>query len=334
MEDWSAYVPDVHFEKIPIRNLVANQDYQRNLSISHVTRTAENFDLLQINPVKVSRRNGINYVFNGQHTIEVVARISGSRDTPVWCMVYDNLEYETEADIFANQQKYVKALSPYEIFMANIEAGNEKKREEEKDTYYLQQGIRTLRIKEYDHKRPKGEDHNDILWVHWSSDYSYLKSALSRLGDALGCCIDDVDIRRDSQQIWKEYLNSKAQNSLLVKFPEIAAEWDYERNSITPDVVTPYSRKKVHWICPDCGNRYEMIIGDRTGEKHCGCPPCGFAKRNQHQRLVQEKNIQAIANYRYDNPEATIAECARTIGLSYPTVKKYWKKFEKENLLS
>ncbi len=125
MEDWSAFVPDVHFEKIPIRNLVSNQDYQRTLSISHVTRTAENFDLLQVNPVKVSRREGINYVFNGQHTIEVIARISGSRDTPVWCMVYDNLEYETEADIFAKQQKYVKVLSPYEIFMANIEAGNE-----------------------------------------------------------------------------------------------------------------------------------------------------------------------------------------------------------------
>ena len=31
-----------------------------------------------------------------------------------------------EADIFANQQKYVKALTPYEIFQANIEAGNDK----------------------------------------------------------------------------------------------------------------------------------------------------------------------------------------------------------------
>lgn len=44
------------------------------------------------NPVKVSRRNGINYVFNGQHTIEIVALVSGSRDTPVWCMVYDILQ--------------------------------------------------------------------------------------------------------------------------------------------------------------------------------------------------------------------------------------------------
>jgi len=124
-EDYSQFVPDVTFEKIPIKNLVSNQAYQRNLSHSHVSRTADNFDLHQINPVKVSRRNGINYVFNGQHTAETVARVSGSRDTPVWCMVYQDLDYGDEADIFARQQKFIKTLSPYEIFMANIEAQNE-----------------------------------------------------------------------------------------------------------------------------------------------------------------------------------------------------------------
>lgn len=124
MEDFSAFVPDVSFEKIPIKNLVSDQAYQRGLSESHVERTSEQFDLYQINPVKVSRRNGVNYVFNGQHTIEIVARVSGSRDVPVWCMIYDDLDYRHEADIFANQQKNVKPLLPYEIFMANIEAGN------------------------------------------------------------------------------------------------------------------------------------------------------------------------------------------------------------------
>lgn len=126
MDKFSNYVPNVHFEKIPIRNLVSNQDYQRNLSQSHIARAAANFDLYQINPVKVSRRDGINYVFNGQHTIEIVALVSGSRDTPVWCMVYDDLCYEHEADIFANQQKFIKSLSPYEVFIANLEAGNDQ----------------------------------------------------------------------------------------------------------------------------------------------------------------------------------------------------------------
>lgn len=126
MEDLNRFVPQVTFAQIPIKNLVSNQDYQRNLSQFHVNRAAQNFDLYQINPVKVSRRNGVNYVFNGQHTIEIIALVSGSRDTPVWCMIYDDLNYEHEADIFANQQKFVKPLNPYEVFVANIEAGSDK----------------------------------------------------------------------------------------------------------------------------------------------------------------------------------------------------------------
>ena len=55
MNDYSKFVPNVHFEQIPIRNLVSNQDYQRNLSQAHIARAAAHFDIFQINPVKVSR---------------------------------------------------------------------------------------------------------------------------------------------------------------------------------------------------------------------------------------------------------------------------------------
>ena len=119
-------IPDVHFDLIPIRNLVSNQEYQRMLSETHITKIIQDFDVYQVNPVKISRRNGQNYVFDGQHTIEVIAAVSGSRDTPVWCMVYDDLEYREEAHIFAEQQKHVKALVPYEMFTAHVEAGDNK----------------------------------------------------------------------------------------------------------------------------------------------------------------------------------------------------------------
>lgn len=122
--DYRLFVPNVHFEQIRICDLVSNQDYQRALSKEHIQRTAENFDLYQINPCKVSRRDGINYVFDGQHTIEIVALVSGSRETPVWCMVYDDMGYIKEADTFANQQKHVRKLSNYDVFNANIEAEN------------------------------------------------------------------------------------------------------------------------------------------------------------------------------------------------------------------
>ena len=119
---YNEFVPDVHFELIPIKMLVSNQTYQRPISSAHVGRTAQNFNIYQVNPVKVSRRDGTNYVFDGQHTIETIATASGSRETPVWCMIYDDLEYEQEADIFANQKKHTRPLKSIEIFNAHIEA--------------------------------------------------------------------------------------------------------------------------------------------------------------------------------------------------------------------
>lgn len=124
MDSQNPFVPNVHFELLRICDLVSSQEYQRSLSEQHIARAVEEFDLHQINPVKVSRRNNTNYVFDGQHTAEIVAEKSGSRETPVWCMIYDDLTYEHEADIFANQQKYTKTLSPFEIFQANLEAKN------------------------------------------------------------------------------------------------------------------------------------------------------------------------------------------------------------------
>jgi hypothetical protein len=126
MENFNDLLPKVHFEQIQIKNLIPQVGYQRLLSKAHVKKTAENFNPYQINPVKVSRRDGKNYVVNGQHTIEVIALVSGSRETSVWCMVYDNLSYEEEAEIFATQQKYTRSLSSYDIFNAEVEAGNEE----------------------------------------------------------------------------------------------------------------------------------------------------------------------------------------------------------------
>ena len=124
-EDFKAFIPNVHFELIPLSNLVSNQEYQRKLSQRHINRTVANFDLRQINPVKVSRRDGKNYVMNGQHTIEIIAAASDSRETPVWCMVFDDMNYIEEAEVFAEQQKYTKQLSSLEIFLANIEADSD-----------------------------------------------------------------------------------------------------------------------------------------------------------------------------------------------------------------
>lgn len=191
MEDLNRFVPRVHFELIPIKNLVSNQNYQRGISAKHVARTSDNFDLYQINPVKVSRRDGMNYVFNGQHTIEIVAAVSGSRETPVWCMVYDDMDYEVEADVFANQQKYVKTLSFYEIFQANVEAGNDE-----------QTTIKSL-VESYGLTVAAGKQQGSICAVS-SLEYIYEKYGYHVLDRTLRLCIGT----------WEGELNSLASGML------------------------------------------------------------------------------------------------------------------------
>lgn len=64
----------------------------------------------------------------------------------------------------------------------------------------------------------------------------------------------------------------KVNGSLLDRFPQLAKEWDYEKNSDNPSQVTAMTNKKVFWIC-ERGHSYQASISDRTS-KGSGCPFC------------------------------------------------------------
>ncbi|OQB11618.1 MAG: hypothetical protein BWY15_02433 [Firmicutes bacterium ADurb.Bin193] len=54
--------------------------------------------------------------------------------------------------------------------------------------------------------------------------------------------------------------------------PEIAVEWDYEKNdSFRPEHVSPRSNKSVWWRCK-YGHSYKSVINSRYDD--CGCPYC------------------------------------------------------------
>ncbi len=63
------------------------------------------------------------------------------------------------------------------------------------------------------------------------------------------------------------------ENDLESRFPKIAAEWDNDKNgSLTPDMVAPYSNKRVWWQCR-IGHEYQAAVGARTMHGS-GCPYC------------------------------------------------------------
>ena len=63
------------------------------------------------------------------------------------------------------------------------------------------------------------------------------------------------------------------EESLQYQYPEIAAEWDYERNyPLKPDMFGSGSNEKVHWIC-SAGHRWKAVVCSRTVGKR-GCKAC------------------------------------------------------------
>lgn len=65
---------------------------------------------------------------------------------------------------------------------------------------------------------------------------------------------------------------SIGQTDLATLKPELAAEWDWPKNSpLTPSDVKPSTNKKVYWICPT-GHSYSSMINSRNSGT--GCPVC------------------------------------------------------------
>ena len=67
-------------------------------------------------------------------------------------------------------------------------------------------------------------------------------------------------------------------NDLETKFPEVALEWNYEKNDgIVPGNVLAGSNKKYWWKC-SYGHEWEASVVNRTN-KNTGCPVCSKEKR-------------------------------------------------------
>lgn len=65
-------------------------------------------------------------------------------------------------------------------------------------------------------------------------------------------------------------------NDLQSQRPDIAKEFDVEKNGITPDKVFLHSNKEYYWICstPGCGWKWPAYVNNRVRAKKSGCPVC------------------------------------------------------------
>ena len=113
---------------------------------------------------------------------------------------------------------------------------------------------------------------NDYLKIiTCGSSDNGLKNALELLMSFLNKKID-IDLSRDRSDIYSLFINDQKIKSLLNLNPQLAEEWNYDKNGkLKPDMVTANSHKKVWWKC-EKGHEWQATIADRNAGS--GCPIC------------------------------------------------------------
>ena len=151
-------------------------------------------------------------------------------------------------------------------------------REQRKYTICKKHGIKLVRIRE-GAAGIKADIADKQMQVHNPHDSKELDTVIKDLitylnqGNLFGQ-FNSVDTEKDRKHILQMYRVSVDKNSLPASYPEVASQWNYEKNyPLLPEYFTAGSKEKVWWKCDKCGYEWTASILHRT-KAHSGCPVC------------------------------------------------------------
>lgn len=68
--------------------------------------------------------------------------------------------------------------------------------------------------------------------------------------------------------------SSALRNALTLQFPEVAREWDTQKNMpLRAEETSSFSNRRVWWVCARCQNEWQATVNHRTAGR-TGCPIC------------------------------------------------------------
>lgn len=180
--------------------------------------------------------------------------ISKGSGLKVWWICSKNHSYEAE---IKNRVHGTKC--PY--------CNNQKVLEGFNDLYtWCKKNNKDYLINEFDSKKNKfsmkeisSKSGKEVWWI-CPNGHSYSASVSHRTNMNTGCGICSHKVFRTHE------------NDLITTNPEIAEEWDYAKNKITPDKVMAGSNNKKYWFICKKGHSYSASLLNR--KKGRNCPIC------------------------------------------------------------
>ena len=197
---------------------------------------------------------------------------------------------------------------------------------EDKKNRVLEDKIRLIRIKE----GRKNRVYNDVIYIKSSNNHSYLYYAMQQVLRLLNIPFSiDFNIDRDRIDIYNQYLSMEKENSICQTHPDVAKQWDYNKNGrINPEYVRSASHKAFYWRCKN-GHSWQASVYSRCLSPNC--PYCSGKKLlegendllSQNPSLAKEWNYSKNKNLRpneitVNNPKRVWWKCSMC-GNEWPT---------------
>ena len=201
-----------------------------------------------------------------------------------------------EIDIYLGDKEWNTAIEYDGVFYHSTLKS--QKREKKKNQILADNGIRLIRIKEGDYNKVS----NGIIYVKYQDNYFYLKWAIIEI---LKLCDKeeyieqlDIDIERDRNKIYALYIQSEKENSIVARAPEVAKQWDYEKNGdIKPEYILCTSTKKFYWKC-EKGHSWKAQVNTRL--KGHGCPYCAGIILSPGENDLLSQNPELVKEWDYE----------------------------------
>lgn len=142
-----------------------------------------------------------------------------------------------------------------------------------KEQMCSEKGIRLIRIREIGLNELEYKATTDVLYVESGSDLD-LELAIRRVFELLQIGKIDINLKRDRNDILAGFVSAKRDNALSIKYPDLANEWNYDKNTpIKPEDIDYGSGYNAWWVCSKCGYEFQTTVNARTC-KGSGCPAC------------------------------------------------------------
>lgn len=165
------------------------------------------------------------------------------------------------------------------------------------------------------------EKSHTLVWWRCEEDHEW-QSTPQRRSRGDGCPICSKENASTRIRAWRL---RKAGRSFADAYPNLLAEWNYERNVIQPTAITPKSGLRAHWKCR-FGHKWEANVVNRT-HNLSGCPFCTRqTSRLEIFILCELRSIFRVVGWRrkFDGVECDIYIPERQIAIEVDG--EYWHK--------